>query len=277
MLLAGVLLSGCSLTNLLQPKYASLQITSKPAADVILNGKKMGETPFKAEKLKPQDQTIRLVPRQEGLASWETTVTLEPKVTTVIYYEFAQDRQSASGEILGLEQLADSEAAEIAIVTIPDNASVRIDGQPKGFSPLQLKDIGAGDHAITISAPGFKQRDIDIKVVQGYRLTLDAQLARESLLVPEEATPSAAVSEASQPASPSAEPEPPYVEISETPTGWLRVRSSPSTAQGNEVTTVSPGQKYAYLESNEAGWYKIRLPDGTEGWISGRYAKLVRE
>lgn len=277
-IIAGLLLSGCSIVDLVRPRHAALQITSNPTADVILDGKKMGETPFKTGKLKPKDQTVRLVPKQEGLASWETTVSLQPNATTVIYYEFAQERQYASGEILGLEQLADSEVTEIAVISIPDNAPVRIDGQPKGFTPLQLKDIGAGDHAITISAPGYNERRIDVKAIVGYRLTIDAQLARESLFAPQEATPSATTpDESPQPASPSAEIRPPYVEISDTPTGWLRVRSSPTTSGDNELTRVSPGQKYPYLESNEAGWHKISLPDGTKGWISGRYAKLVRE
>ena len=75
--------------------------------------------------------------------------------------------------------------------------------------------------------------------------------------------------------TPSTAPERPYVEILDTPTGWLRVRKEPNT-QAAEITKVNPKETYKFSEANETGWYKIELPDGQEGWISGQYAKLYR-
>ena len=63
------------------------------------------------------------------------------------------------------------------------------------------------------------------------------------------------------------------VEILPTGTGFLRVRSGSGTAHA-EITRVHPGEKYPLLEE-VSGWYKIRLVDQTEGWISGRYAKKL--
>jgi len=63
------------------------------------------------------------------------------------------------------------------------------------------------------------------------------------------------------------------VQILPTGTGFLRVRSGSGTANA-EITRVHPGEKYPLLEEL-SGWYKIRLADQTEGWISGRYAKKL--
>lgn len=289
LLTAAITFAGCTLPSYLRGKYSALQITSNPTAQVFLDGEKVGETPFKSEKLKSQDYTIHLDPEDEGLVSWETTVTLQPNVTTVINYEFAETKDASGSEILNLEKLADNQAVEVAVVSTPDSASVKLNGQPKGFTPLQIKNTEAGDHALTVSAPGYKQRRIDIRLVQGFKLIVDVQLPKEALLKEEEVTPSAEEEAGkkeeerispkpttAKPSTPSAELERPYVEILDTPTGWLRVRETPTTVEDNEISKINPGETYPYLESNDTGWHKIRLPDGTEGWISGRYTKVYK-
>lgn len=72
--------------------------------------------------------------------------------------------------------------------------------------------------------------------------------------------------------------ERPYVEIKETSTGWLNLRSEPSTAEGDEtvIKKIDPGDKYPFIEVNDTGWYKIEYEEGKEGWISGKYAELYR-
>lgn len=65
------------------------------------------------------------------------------------------------------------------------------------------------------------------------------------------------------------------VEILETGTGWLRVRSEASL-NGEEIGRVNVGEKYKIAEEVE-GWYKITLTDGKTGWISSQYAKKLTE
>ncbi|MCL5411275.1 MAG: SH3 domain-containing protein [Patescibacteria group bacterium] len=63
------------------------------------------------------------------------------------------------------------------------------------------------------------------------------------------------------------------VKISSTPTGWLNVRGGAS--QSNSIITkVNPGEIYELLEE-KTGWYKIKLSDGKEGWISSQYATKI--
>lgn len=58
------------------------------------------------------------------------------------------------------------------------------------------------------------------------------------------------------------------VVVSDTPTGFLRVRETPS---GVEIAKVNVGDKLPFMEETE-GWYKVQLEDGTLGWISKEYS-----
>jgi hypothetical protein len=180
---------------------------------------------------------------------------------------------------------------------------VNLDGEPKGFTPLALDDVPEGERLITISSPGFKDETIRAKAVKGYKLVINVQLAKTTEKVEpspsEEATASASPSpkgstKPSPKAStkPSSSPKPsataeasasatmakPYLKIKDTPTGYLKVRSEPSTAGKDDTVLVKiyPGEVYKFIEANDSGWYKIEYQTGKQGWISAQYATLVR-
>lgn len=58
-----------------------------------------------------------------------------------------------------------------------------------------------------------------------------------------------------------------FITVSDTPTGFLRVRNAPS---GKELGKIDPGKKYPVLES-KSGWLKLLMDDGSFGWVSGKY------
>jgi len=60
--------------------------------------------------------------------------------------------------------------------------------------------------------------------------------------------------------------------IKDTPTGYLNVRSTPSTS-GKLVTQVHPNEVYTYTDSKN-GWYQIVLAGGKSGWVTGQYVTL---
>lgn len=64
------------------------------------------------------------------------------------------------------------------------------------------------------------------------------------------------------------------VEIMETETGSLNVRTSPG---GNAplLTTVLPGQRFIELERTNNGWVKIKISETQQGWVSNRYVKKI--
>ena len=63
------------------------------------------------------------------------------------------------------------------------------------------------------------------------------------------------------------------IQIIETGTGFLRVRSTPSL-NGEEIGKVDVGDKFRIIEE-QGGWYKIEYATGKEGWVLGDYTKEV--
>jgi hypothetical protein len=64
------------------------------------------------------------------------------------------------------------------------------------------------------------------------------------------------------------------VEILPTGYDYLNVRDKASSF-GKVIGTVTPGKKYLLVQETE-GFYKIRLNDGTEGWVTRKYAKVTK-
>ena len=58
--------------------------------------------------------------------------------------------------------------------------------------------------------------------------------------------------------------------IQDTPTGWLNAREGPDTNY-DKVARVLPGESYTLLEENNK-WYKIKISEDIEGWITSQYA-----
>lgn len=305
LLLFAVLLTGCTLP-FSKTKQAALQVNCEPKATVFLNDNNVGQTPYFDEKLKPGEYTLKIVPdTADGskYLSWQGIVKLNSGIMTVVSRTLAESDDRSSGYVLSLEPTSEKEKAKISVISTPDSVVVNLDSEPKGFTPLALDDVSEGDRLITISSPGFKDETIKAKAVKGYKLMINVQLAKkaeENLSTDsEEATgsaepsPRASVKSSPKPsvkptssvkpssdkeATGSAEMAKPYVEIKDTPTGYLKVRSEPSTSGKEEtvITKVLPGEVYKYIEANESGWYKIEYQKGKQGWISAQYATLVK-
>ncbi len=67
-------------------------------------------------------------------------------------------------------------------------------------------------------------------------------------------------------------PQAPKLTVNKTPTGYLNVRSQPSTS-ASIITKIHPGDVYPYANTQN-GWYDIILPSGIQGWVSGQYVTV---
>ncbi len=284
-----------------KPKTGALQISATPKAVVYINGEQKGTTPFLDDKLQVGEYTIKLVPESttDSLVSWEGKINLVPGIITVINRTLSKTDSESSGEILALEKISSRDRSALAVVSIPDQALVKINGEPKGFAPILEEDLAPGDYRVVVSSAGYEEKTITAQTVAGYKLTVNVQLAQKIEGIAE-ASPSAETEEEEEEeeveeeveeeeeasptptpeASPKSEvtpPDKPYVEIKDTPTGWLKVRSEPSANKGDEtvLTKVDPGEMFPYLGEEENGWYKIEYEEGEEGWVSGVYCDLV--
>ncbi|MBI4058259.1 PEGA domain-containing protein [Candidatus Gottesmanbacteria bacterium] len=274
---------------------AVLKVTSTPQSTIFLDNTNIGKTPYES-KVAPGEYSIKLIPESgsETFISWEGKIILRENLLTYINRDLGRSELTTGGEILTLEKVSGNKA-ELAVLSTPDGVTVSVSGEEKGKTPLLIEDISPGSYDLTVAGPGFTPRTVKIKTTAGYKLHADFQLAstreitepspsaepqvspsgspKSSPKTTPKATPKQSpVASASATLKPQGTPPPkPYIEILDTPTGFLRVRNTPS---GEEVGRVNPGEFYALLDEDN-GWYKIEYETDKEGWVSGEYAKKV--
>lgn len=246
----------------------ALQITSVPQSTVYINGKFIGKTPFckcdPADMLAVGEYTIKLIPIEGNFDSYEEKITINPSVLTVVDRSFAESGK-ASGSIITLEKSQNVESSQLSVASFPFNADVSIDGNSAGITPVLLQNVSESDHEVLISKEGYASKTLRIHAVKGYTLRAVVTLGVDLL-----ATPAAALLLSPTPSSsPSAAPA--QVVILDTPTGFLRVRDTPSLG-GTEIAQVHPGEVYP-LVTDQSGWYQITLKDNKQGWVNAQYAK----
>lgn len=270
MLSLGFLLSAVLfLIGYFKPKPGGVLVDTSPAASVYINGLLVGETPYKGT-FEPQELSLKLVAKGQGdNLPFETRLLIVSGTQTVVRREFGPTEEASSGDIISFEKEGGG-GASLVVISTPENAQVSVDGVTRGFAPYKTSTISAAEHQITVKALGFNDRIMTIKTIIGYRLTVFAKLSKASEEKEKE------------------EEEPKViktlVEILETPTGYLRVRSEPGP-KGIEIDQLVPGSKYLFLEEDAStGWYKILLeppvpglPDGRSGWVSNQYSKKIEE
>lgn len=267
-----------------QPKQGVLKVNSIPSASIFLDNKHKGRTPFE-DKVEAGEYTIKIVPDAgaSSLATWQGKIIVEPNALTYVNRELSESELSSAGDILWLEKIT-SNASELSVTTIPDGATLVLDDENKGMTPIAVSSVAAADHTVSITSPGFMPRTLKIKTPAGYKLNALIQLALGSgTATAPSASPAAGISptpavagiSTSVTPKPSAagEPTKPYITIKDTPTGFLRVRMEPSTG-ATESGKVNPGQKFSIVDSQN-GWYQILFDGTNKGWVSGQYATKV--
>jgi hypothetical protein len=224
---------------------AGINIESTPeGAEVVIDGQVVGKTPYISDSLEAKEIKIKI---SKDTDSWDGKVTLIGHTITFIN----RDLVEGAGETLALK-----EGTGVTVLSSP-GATVSMDGQVLGIVPGTF-DVGNGEHLFIISKEGFLNRSIKATTPAGYNLKLSVDLAVEEKT--EEL--------------PSPPPSIKMVEITSTPTGFLRVRDRASTG-GREIGRVAPGDKLELID--EAGsWTKIKLPTGMEGFVSSQYVTEVK-
>lgn len=251
----------------LKPSPGGVYIDTIPSSNVYINGKYMDVTPYK-NTFEVGKVKIKMVPNDTTLSPYETEVDLKSGIQSVIMYKFSQIPEESNGYVLSFDKQPNG-GANIVVVSDPEGAQVFIDNQVEGFAPYKSVNLEAKKYKLSIKKTGYDDMDMSVKLYEGYKLNVLANLAKSPVSTPSpEPTPSTKT----------------YIEILDTPTGFLRVRTE-AGSKGEEIAEVKPGSKFLFLEEDsDSGWYKIQykepapgLPNGIQGWVSNQYSKKVEE
>ncbi|HRN96652.1 MAG TPA: SH3 domain-containing protein [Candidatus Levybacteria bacterium] len=255
----------------------ALQVTSNITGTVFLDDKNIGETPVckcdQNNMVKQGEYMVKIVPSDTQYAPFVVKVKIEPGVLTAVERTFLPG-SLASAYVLTLEK-TNTKDAQLFIGTLPDSAVVTVDSVPIGASPHLMESISASEHEVEIQKDGFAKKTIRVRTVENYKLIISAYLGTENgettpNLERVSPTPTLSISPSPNNSEPNTTNQ---IQIDDTPVGFLRVRSTPSTA-GTQLGTVDPGEIFSYTETQN-GWYKITLTNGTQGWVSGTYVTEV--
>lgn len=230
---------------------SGISILSTPdSATVFLDGKEVGKTPYEDKNLDVKEYNVKL--DKDG-ASWQGNIKLTPGTEAIINRDLTSDAASSSGESLTLTR-----GKGLTIISNPPEAEIEIDAKAYGKTPITV-NITDGEHTILISHLNYLNRSIKVSLPENFNLTVSVDL---SLSEADLTTISAPVITQTL-----------EVVVKKTPTGFLRVRDKGSLS-GKEITRVNEGEKLILLEEL-AGWIRVRLSDGTEGFVSSSYVEKL--
>lgn len=257
-----------------QNVMGQLKIDSSPEAGVFVDNAALGKTPFEAP-YKPGEYILKLIPAGDATAtaSWQGKIKINNSAITYVNRELGPSDIASAGEIFTVSKMdkkpSSNNVGEIYVETEPTGSIVYLDNDEKGIAPLILSDVPTGDHEISIFMPGFLRRTQKVNIDAGYRVNTQFKLAIDEKAKP---TPVASTSATVKPTdSAKKSTEPVKVIISDTPTGYLRVREEP-TVNASESAQVKPGDTFPLLEE-QTGWYKIEYEKGKTGWVSAQYSQ----
>lgn len=283
-LFSSLLLGGCELNPF--SKKAGVQITSHPDANVVINGKSVGKTPYYVENAKAGLTTIQMTAIDSG-QTWETQAGLLGGTLTTVHREFGDTPDKSHSYTLSFEKMSGSKNTVVNIVSVPATSTISIDGKPQGFTPLSL-DTNPGPHVFTFTSTGYQDKIVNAAAQEGYKLNINLTMATmEPVPTPTPtATPSATptptttvkttVTPLPKQASSSATLAKPYVEILATPdNNHLKVREGAGKTF-TILAIVNTGDMFPFKDSSTSGWFKIEYLTGKTGFVSSEYSKLVK-
>ncbi len=255
-------------------QHGALQVTANVASKVYIDGEAVGDTPYcrgdialcrgEGGRVSVGEHTIKIVPEDAALSPYTIKTEVLPSVMTAVDRTFLPDGLS-SAYTLTLEKNKNHDT-ELFVQSIPAGALVSLDGVSGGVTPYRDTEISASEHALEIQKSGFAKKTIRIRTVEGYTLVVNVILGAAGDEEEEEVPEDEQEKEASSAAS---------IKVLSTPTGFLRVRSGPGTANA-EVTTIKPGATFVIIEEKN-GWYHIQIDAQISGWVSEEFVEKVEE
>ncbi|MEK9179363.1 MAG: PEGA domain-containing protein [Patescibacteria group bacterium] len=245
----------------------TLRAESSPVVNVFLDSTLIGQTPL-LTNLKDGVYSLKFVPEatSKETVTWSGRVRIFKNATTFLNRQLSKSDLLSAGEMLSMEKNS-SNKGQVLVTTEPTGMFVALDGDERGVAPVFIDSVGAGEHELLAHGEGFIPRSVKIQVINGYKVNVEIKLGIDEQFKKKK--------EEAKKLKDSKTTSSKFIQVKNTPTGWLRVRSEPDV-NASESAKVNPGEKYPYFEEKE-GWFQIEYEKDARGWVLGDYVQIVEK
>ena len=141
----------------LAPAWAEVHIDSDPTgAQVLVDDKPLGNTPLDIELLQGDHSITLQMPLYKSLTLDETVMAGVPVTLDKLVLE------PADGQVM--------------LDSVPDTATVQVDGEYQGTTPIRLTLPSAREHHLEVSKPGYATLEQTLRVQPDEQQTLELKL-----------------------------------------------------------------------------------------------------
>lgn len=167
--------------------FSSLKVETLPsAANVFLDGKNIGTTPFEGNNFKPGIYTLKLsLDNKQQSFVYQSKIELVNGTTTIVNRILGLasliSEESTSGYIVSFQKIKNNKTGAYLVVTSsPNKVLVYVDGVIKGETPFSQGLLNSGEYKIEVKKEDFVTQNLDLKIAGGYLVNVDVDL-REDL------------------------------------------------------------------------------------------------
>jgi len=140
-----------------------LKVVSKPSASaVFLDKNYIGETPLSTKRWMCGKHIITV--KKKDYNNYEQSIKMSLGKTKKIYAELSSDAH------------ANNPYASLVIKTLPEGATVLVDGKEKGVTPLYLKNVEHGLHTIKFTKNCFSSVEKKVDITASKTIDVNAKL-----------------------------------------------------------------------------------------------------
>lgn len=147
----------------------SVQVTSG-SAQVLVNGKVLGNTPFESSNIKSGSNTIVI---KNSTQQYQTSIKfISAKKGVSFAVGIVRDLGTSDIFSSGQEFWFDKGSPQdtLKIISEPSGATVYVDGAEIGQTPFSSSSITTGDYEIKIALAGYETQTARVSIQKGYTL-----------------------------------------------------------------------------------------------------------
>ncbi|MCL2110414.1 PEGA domain-containing protein [Microgenomates group bacterium] len=134
---------------------AGLQITTGIiSAEIHLDNKLLGVSPFASQTLAPGTYQLTLKPFIDSEQTFRTLLTLHDSYLTVVDWQFSDDPTKTAG-IVYQPSPTHEEIGRIEVTSLPDNVMLQINHDAYHTTPQIITDLPLGEHQLDFSLPSY--------------------------------------------------------------------------------------------------------------------------